>query len=72
MPIGYYFGNQTGEGIVLYEFPLRHQVDSDEDRIAFGFKTFEKDGVLYRLESSIGDEFIEIRLVSMSDKNLSY
>ena len=65
VPIGYYFGNNSGQGIILYEFPLRYQVDSSEDRIAFGFKTYERNGVLYRLESSVGEEYIEIRLVSI-------
>lgn len=61
-PIGYYFGKKGGKGIILYEFPLEKQTNSAEDMIAFGFMTREENGVLYRMESSLGNEYIEIRL----------
>ncbi|XP_052814372.1 uncharacterized protein LOC128241470 isoform X5 [Mya arenaria] len=62
-PNGYYFGKNGGRGIVVYEYPLEKQVNSNSDMLAFGFKTLEKDGVLYRIESSLdNNEYIEIRL----------
>ena len=56
----------SGKGILIYEYPPGKLVDSTEDNIAFGFMTEEKDGVLYRLESSVSGEFIEFRMVSGS------
>ncbi|KAH3752063.1 hypothetical protein DPMN_186673 [Dreissena polymorpha] len=62
-PTGYYFGKNGGSGIVLYEFPLERQLNSNEDMLAFGFMTLERDGVLYRIESGLdSNEYIEIRL----------
>lgn len=65
MPTGYYFGKNSGKGIVIYEYPLEKLSDSDMDTLAFGFMTREDNGVLYRIENSLDSkEFIEIRLVS--------
>ncbi|XP_053386148.1 uncharacterized protein LOC123539409 isoform X3 [Mercenaria mercenaria] len=62
-PIGYYFGKNSGKGIIIYEYPFAKQFDSDEDTLAFGFMTREENGVLYRIENSLDTkEFIEIRL----------
>ncbi|XP_052812359.1 neurexin-1-like isoform X2 [Mya arenaria] len=62
-PNGYYFGKNGQGGVVVYEFPQHKQVNSNTDMLAFGFKTLEKDGVLYRIESSLdNNEYIEIRL----------
>ncbi|KAL4216896.1 neuroligin protein binding [Mactra antiquata] len=62
-PVGYYFGRNGANGVMIYEFPFEKQSNSDVDEIAFGFMTREKDGVLYRIESSLNsNEFIEISL----------
>lgn len=64
-PVGYYLGKNGGNGIIYYEFPYEKQSNSGVDEIAFGFMTKEKNGVLYRVESSLdSSEFIEISLVS--------
>ena len=63
-PNGYYFGKSGGKGVIVYEYPGAHRVNSETDMLAFGFMTLEKDGVLYRIESSLdNNEYIEIRLV---------
>ncbi|XP_062614011.1 uncharacterized protein LOC134275752 isoform X2 [Saccostrea cucullata] len=63
-PNGTIFGspdNQHG-GLILYTFDDLQVSSSDE--IVFGFMTFYEDGLLYRAESRLGNEYIEIKLES--------
>ena len=63
-PNGTIFGspdNQQG-GLILYTFEDLQVSSSDE--IVFGFMTFYENGLLYRAESRLGNEYIDMKLVS--------
>lgn len=67
-PNGTIFGspdNQQG-GLILYTFDDLQVSSTDE--IVFGFMTFYEDGLLYRAESRLGNEYIAIKLVRYQPK----
>ena len=54
--------NNSRPGILIYD--IDPDMDTRTDELAFGFMTYDRDGVLVRLDSSISTDFIEIKLVS--------
>jgi hypothetical protein len=63
-PNGTIFGSADNKqgGLVMYTFENLQVSNSDE--IVFGFMTFYENGLLYKAESRLGNEYIDIRLVS--------
>lgn len=63
-PNGTIFGSADNKhgGLIMYTFDDLQVSNSDE--IVFGFMTFYENGLLYKAESRLGNEYIDIRLVS--------
>lgn len=53
----------NGSGIVTLFF--RPPIDTDEDRLAFGFMTWNENGTFTRLDSDSGADFLEAKLVTV-------
>ncbi|XP_056012893.1 uncharacterized protein LOC125678424 isoform X7 [Ostrea edulis] len=61
-PNGTIFGSADNKhgGLIMYTFDDLQVSNSDE--IVFGFMTFYENGLLYKAESRLGNEYIDIRL----------
>ena len=57
-------GTTGGRGIVVYD--VQPDIDTRHDDLAFGFMTYQLDGVLVRLDNSFSKEYIELQLVSLA------
>ncbi|XP_052079469.1 uncharacterized protein LOC127717737 isoform X2 [Mytilus californianus] len=62
-PVGVYFNKYIDSkqyGVI--KFDLINPQNSREDKLAFGFMTEEKDGIIMRIDSGGANEYIELRL----------
>ncbi|KAK3092973.1 hypothetical protein FSP39_009553 [Pinctada imbricata] len=56
-----------GPGMIMYRFPDSNVRDTNEDYLAFGFRTDQNNVrpvILFRVESSTGVDYMEVRLVN--------
>jgi neurexin len=67
-PISYEFG--ANRGLIQYIFPPGHQPDTEEDNIALGLITMKSDAVLFRMESSTTQDYMELEIVSIIPSSL--
>ena len=61
--IGFRFKEHNENGLLVYTFPTLLRPDRSSDDISFGFMTYDKSGVLMRIQSAYLGDFIELRLV---------
>ena len=62
-------------GIAVRNFPLAGIQCTTKDRLAFGFMTYEKNGILMRVDGKVqkgNPGFMEIKLVGINKEILNY
>jgi neurexin len=59
--VSYEFG--ANRGLVQYVFPAGQQPDTEEDSISLGIITMKSDAVLFRIESSTTQDYMELEIV---------
>lgn len=64
--VAYEFG--SNKGMIQYMYPPGKQPDTEEDSIALGFITTKSDAVLLRIESSTTQDYMELEIVSVTNK----
>ena len=57
----YLFGRDGG--LITFTYPKIERTDTRTDRLAFGFVTSQRDGVLVRITSGNSNDYIQIELV---------
>ena len=62
-PLGYRFASEHGTGDAVYRFSPA--LNTDEDKLAFGFMTWQPNGSLVRIDSDNSADFFEAKLVKM-------
>ena len=50
--------------MITYEFPPGQRPDSTADNFALGFRTTQRDAILFRVDSKLSNDYIEMELVS--------
>lgn len=59
--IAYEFG--PGRGLITYTFPENQKPETTEDTLALAFITTKDDAVLFRVDSSTSNDYIELEMV---------
>ncbi|XP_074649233.1 neurexin-1-like [Tubulanus polymorphus] len=60
--IAYLFGNRGG--LITMNFPQGRRPDTEQDQLALGFVTADRDAVLTRIDSGSSEDFIQMEIIS--------
>ena len=63
-PEGYRISEHNQQGIALFTFD--YPEDTEVDKLAFGFMTWQPNGTMVRAESGFSADYIHAKLVSVS------